>query len=660
MGSTNTLIHRSRRLAARSIRVGRRILTELRTPSDVERLMQVLPVVVSAQSGLADKVVVITGSTQGVGLVVARRFGGLGAKLVINGRRAEAVRDAVALLQKEGLQVKGVVADVATAAGAQALIAGAVESFGTFDILVNNAAIAGPYAAAWDASATDVGETVRVNFTGPILCALEAVRWLTAHNKSGRVVNVSSITTEGEYPKFTHYSTTKAGLEAFTRYIAADLPDAQVVVAALILPSVRTERKVAADWASAELLAPADVVVPAFEYCATGPAHLLHGRTISAARFVAQPIAEAQFAGVASMRQQIQYPELVIHGQITPRDPGQLVLLDRAENQHGTSPKALAAMVESLTKHGPNYYPDERFTALRNALSQEHGLSADYFALGPGSWELISRTVQLFAKPGEEVVSSGPGWFGFNVTCQRHGVVPKLVPFDRGATGNRPSHNLEAMRKAITPRTRLVYLISPSNPEGVTLQHAEVREFLSDLPPDLPVMIDEAYAEYADDAGMVDVPALVRESNNAVIGLRTFSKFYAMAGLRVGYAYARPGLIDLIRRSEQIFTLAHVAEVAAVAALADKEHRFRVFEASRSARQTMQRGLDELGLAHIPSNAPYVFAEAPKDFEGLVKTLAEEGIVIAPYRFEDGRMVMLPVGTTDQCARILDAIRRQR
>jgi histidinol-phosphate aminotransferase len=658
MASTHALLHRGRRLAARSIRVGRRILTELRTPSDVERLLAALPVVAEA-AGLAGKVVVITGATQGVGLVVARRFGSLGARLVINGRRADAVQAAVALLQKEGLQATGVVADAATADGAKALIAGAVAAYGTFDILVNNAAIAGPYAAAWDATTADVDETVRVNFTGPMLCTMEAARWLTAQGKPGRVVNVSSITTEGEYPKFTHYSTTKAGLEAFTRYIAADLPDAQVVVTALILPSVRTERKVAADWASAELLPPADVVVPAFEHCATGPAHLLHGRTISAARFMAQPVAEAQFAGVASLRQQIQYPELMIRGQVTVRDPQHLVLLDRAENQHGTSPKALAAMVESLTTHGPNYYPDERFTALRNALGQEHGLPADYFALGPGSWELISRTVQLFAKPGEEVVSSGPGWFGFNVTCQRHGVSPRLVPFDRGTTGNRPSHNLQAMRAAITSRTRLVYLISPSNPEGVTLQHAEVTEFLADLPPDLPVMIDEAYAEYADDPGMVDVAALVREGWHAVVGLRTFSKFHAMAGLRVGYAYARPGLIDLIRRSEQIFTLAHVAEVAAVAALGDTDHRTRVFAASRTAREDMQRALTEMGLDHIPSHAPYIFAQAPKDFEALVKTLAEDGIIIAPYRFDDGRMVMLPVGSADQNTRILAAISRQ-
>ena len=660
MASTQGLLHRSRRLAARSIRVGRRIVKELRTPSDVERMMQALPTVETAAAGLTSKVVVITGSTQGVGLVVARRFGALGARLVVNGRRPEAVRAAVAKLKQEGLDVTGIVADVSTAEGARKLISGAVEAHGTFDILVNNAAIAGPYAPSWEVAPEALDETVRINFTGPMLCAMEAARWLVEHSKQGRIINVSSIATEGDYPKFTPYSTTKAALEAFTRYAAADLPDAQVIVTALILPSVQTERKFAADWASAELLPPAEALLPAFEHCATGPANQLHGRTLSAARFIAEPEAEAQLAGVASVRRRIEYPELIIHGKTVARDPGKLTLLDRAENQQGTSPKALAAIKDSLATHGPNFYPDERYTALRNALAHEHDLPPDCFAFGPGSWELISRCVQIFAKPGEEIVSSGPGWFGFNLTCQRHGIAQSLVPFDRGATGNRPSHNLDAMRRAITPRTRMVYLISPSNPEGVTLQHAEVQEFLSDLPRDLPVMIDEAYAEFADDPGMVNVAELVREGQRAVIGLRTFSKFHAMAGMRVGYACAQPKLVELIRRSEQIFTLAHVSEVAAVAALGDSDHRRRVFDASRAARQMMQRALTEMEINHIPSHAPYIFAEAPKGFDAMVKSLAEDGIIIAPYRFDDGRMVMLPVGSSDQITKVLDAVRRHR
>jgi len=396
--------------------------------------------------------------------------------------------------------------------------------------------------------------------------------------------------------------------------------------------------------------------VPAFASCATGPAHHLHGRSISAARFTAKPDAEAYLAGVSSTRQQILYPELEIDGSKAARDPQALVLLDRAEHQFGTSPKALQSIAKSLSEHAPSYYPDERFVKLRTALATEHGLEPENFALGPGSWELIARMIQLFAKPGEEVISNGPGWFGFNVTCQRWGATQKLVPLDRGETGNRPSHNLEAISAAVTPRTRLVYLISPSNPEGVTLQHAEVREFLDSLPPELPVMIDEAYAEYADDPDMVDVAALVREGRNAVIGLRTFSKFHALAGLRVGYAMGQPDLVDLLRRSEQIFTLAHVAEVAAVAALEDTEHRSAVFAASVAARDEMQRRLSEMGIWHIPSQSSFIFARAPKDFDSIVAELASDGIIVLPYKFHDGQMIMRPVGRADQNERILRTI----
>lgn len=657
MAFASSVLHRGRRIAAKSIRLGRAVIAELRQPSEVETLMASLPAVASAP-GLAGKVVAITGGTQGVGLVVARAFAARGAKVVVNGRREAAVAGAVEALRQPGVEVAGVTADVATAEGAARIVGEAVAAFGGLDVLINNAAVAGAYAPAWEVPVEDLEETVRINLTGPMLCTREAVRCFRERGVAGRVINVSSVVTEANWPKFTFYGTTKAGLEAMTGFFAADLPHAEVVLTALVLPGVRTERKAAADWASTELLPPAESLVPAFEYVATGPANLLHGRVISAARFIREPTGEAQLAGLASVREEILYPELVVDGATIARDPRHVTLLDRAENQHGTSPRALAAISASLADHAPAFYPDERLGALAGALAEEHGLAPGSFAFGPGSWELISRMVGLFAKPGEQVVSSGPGWFGFNLVCQRHGVAQVLVPFDRGETGNQPSHNLEAMRRAITPRTRLVYLISPSNPEGVTLQHREVQEFLADLPPELPVLIDEAYAEYADDPEMVDVPALVRESGRAVIGLRTFSKFHALAGLRVGYAYAQPPLIDFVRRQAHIFTVSHVAEVAAVAALKDHEHRKLVFERSRAAREEMQRGLAERGIGHIRSEAPYVMAEAPHNFEELADGLARQGIVIARFRFHDGRMVMLPVGTSEQNRRILDAIRR--
>lgn len=660
MSAGRAFYHRGRRVVARAIRLGRSAIREIRTPSPVEALMAALPVVDTAVEGVAGRVVVVTGATRGVGLAVVRRFGALGGRIVVNGRRGGAVERTVATLRKAGIEAAGVTADVSDADGAQALVEGAVAAFGAVDILINNAAVAGPHDPVWDVAPGAVAETVRANLTGPILCTMAAVRWMRGAGRGGRVVNVSSIATQGNYPRMMPYATTKAALEAFTRSVAADLPQGDVVVSAVILPSVQTERKFAADWAATELLPPVESVLPAFEYCATGPAGLLHGRTISAERFMTDPDAEAQVAGPAATRRQITYPALEIGGRRAVRDPGALTLLDRAENQHGVSPAVLAAIAESLTSHPPAFYPDDRFDALRTALAEEHGLAPACFALGPGSWELISRIVQIFAKPGEEVVSNGPGWFGFNLTCQRQGVAQKLVAMDRGATGNRPSHNLREMLAAITPRTRLVYLISPSNPEGVTLHHGELSEFLAALPVHLPVLIDEAYAEFADDPDMADVPRLTRENDRTLIGLRTFSKFHGLAGMRVGYAYAREPVADLIRRSEQIFTLTHVSEVAAVAALKDRGHRDRVFAAATEARRRMSRGLDEIGIAHIGSHAPFIFADAPEGFDKAVAELAGEGIIIAPYRFNGDASVMLPVGSEAQVDRILDVLRRHR
>lgn len=655
MSSSSATVHRVRRIAAKVVRIGRRLAADLTQPTAVEQLMSSLPVVTSAGT-LAEKVVVITGSTQGVGLAVARAFAKRGAIIVINGRRADAVAATLTTLQREGARVSGVVADVSDADGAARLIRDAVASSGRIDVLINNAAIAGAIAPAWKITAAEFDEALRNNLSGPVLCMQEAIRWFRANNRPGRVINVSTIATESTYPNFLCYSTTKTALEVAMRHFAGDLPQADVVVTALVLPSVQTERKFAADWASTELLPPVESVVPAFEHVATAPAGEVHGRVISAARFNESPRAEASLAGISATRKRILYDPLVIAGKPADRDPNKLVLLDRAENQFGTSPKAVEAIRQSLASHPPAFYPDERFSALSQALAAEHRLAPDCFSLGPGSWELISRIVGMFAKPGEEVVSNGPGWFGFNSVCQRNGVKQVLVPFDRGEAGNAASHNLRAVRKAITPRTRLVYLISPSNPEGVVLKNNEFREFLADIPPELPIMIDEAYVEYSSDPDCLDVAALVREGRHSIIGLRTFSKFYALAGLRVGYAFAQPELADLIRRQEHIFTISHVGAVAAIAALGDVEHRTRVRQSALEARRFMQRGLDSIGLKHIPSEAPFIFASATRDFETCTDRLAEKGIVIARYRFHGGEMVLLPVGTEAQNATILDVL----
>lgn len=657
MVHSSAVLHRVRRVAAKSIILGRRVVSELTQKSPVEKLMGQLPQVETA-ANLAGKVVVITGSTRGIGFAVAKAFAGRGARIVINGRRSAAVDEAVEQLTKENRSVAGVVADISTAEGAARLVAETVEKYEGLDILINNAFILGPLTEAWKLPISDFQAAVRTNLTGPVLCMQEAVRWLLAQGRGGRIINVSTGATETTVPKFMAYSVTKAALEVATRHFAADLPDAQVVITGIILPGVQTEWKRAADWASTELQPPVESIIPAFEHAATAPAGVLHGRIFSAARFNENAAGEGRLAGLPSVRRRILYPELSVGGRTVERDPRSFALLDRAENQHGTSPRALDAIGKSLTEHPPAFYPDERLTALTQALADEHGLKPENFAAGPGSWELINRIVAMLVKPAEEVVSNSPGWFGFNAVCQRQGVNQIRVPFNLGENSHRPSHSLDRIRRVITPRTRLVYLISPSNPEGVTLQNDEVQEFLADIPPELPIIIDEAYVEFASDPDMVDVQALVREGQRTIIGLRTFSKFYALGGMRVGYAYAPADVAALLRDQEFIFQVSHVAMVAAVAALSDRDHRQRVLAAFRRAKEQMDRGLTEIGIPFIRGEAPYVLAKSPRHFDSFIEALVGRGIVVPPYHFYGDQMVMLPIGTQAQNETILETLRQ--
>lgn len=651
-------IHRSRRIAAKVYLKGKSVLEHLSRPSEIEKVLAKLPQPAGAQS-IAGRVVVITGGTQGVGLVLARHFAKAGAVVVINGRRREGLDQALATLSGEGLRVHGVLADVATDEGARALIRDAVAAAGGLDVIVNNAAVGGAYGVkAWEGGTDDFAETLRCNVVGPFAVSSAAIRWFREAGRPGRIINVSTIATERVYPGILPYTVSKVALESMNRQLAADIPEGDIVVTAITLPSVQTERKFGHDWAATELLPPADIVLPAFEHAATAPGHLLHGRVISASRYMRDAYAEGAVAGPISAMQPILYPPLMLDGAEIARDPGKLVVLDRAENQYGAAPAVKAALEQSLATRSPAFYPDDRYRALKGALSAEFNLPAESFAIGPGSWELINRIVELYAKPGEEVVSSNPGWFGFNLVCGRRGVKQTCVPFDLGGDNRPPSHNIPGYISAIGPLTRLVYIISPSNPEGVPLPHEELRALLAGIPKDMPVLFDEAYAEFGDPGEGADAAALIREGHTNLIGLRTFSKFHALAGLRIGYAYAHPDRADLIRRLEHIFSVAHVAEVAAVAALGDTAHREALHARARAERQRVFAALRQAGLAPLPSAAPYILIRKPAKFELFAEAALREGIVIAPYSFHQDNYAMYPVGAPEQNDRLLAILTR--
>lgn len=654
-------LHRLRTFAAKVTLVSRRVWQHFGSPDFVEVTVRNLPPVETSRE-LASKVVLVTGASQGVGLVLARTLREAKARVVLMGRHADPLERAARGFAADGPEPFVVVGDVSKASTADDVMAQVAEAVGPVDVLINNAGVGGPWGVPfWEADPVEFANAVDVNLTGAFLMARAAAKAAVARSRPLRIVNVSSIATETPGKGMAAYNGSKAGLESLTRAMAADGDAAGITVVTVSLHSVQTERKAAHDWASNALLPPASVVVPAFFHAITAPAAQVQGRVIASWRFLADAQAEAALAGPKSQLRPIAYPAFVHRGEEVARDPLRFSINDRAENPYGPHPRVLEAISDSLQSAPLSHYPEERHGRLFAALTELHGLDQDCFAVGPGSWEVLSRLVPLFAKPGETVVSHDPGWFGFNLVCQRSGVVQSRGRFALGENSGLPSQNLEDLLQRITPQTRLVYLIHPSNPEGVPLWQEEMDAFLDALPKSLPVIVDEAYIEYATVAGLFDTVAAVRTRANPIIGLRTFSKFHALAGARIGYAYARPALAKMIRNTENIFSVSSIAEAAAVAALGDEEHSSDRRKRFAEERDRLFDGLAKRNLAPVPSQAPFIMALRPDKADSFFDALEDSGIYLARYAFHGDRYMMFPVGlpkTTDAILGQLDRLVR--
>lgn len=654
-------LHRFKTFAAKVTMVSRRVFSRVRshfsTPDAVEQQMARLPLIQSADD-LAGKVVLITGASQGVGLVLARAFADKGAFVALVGRRKEPLDAAAKAIGDD--KARAFAGDVSTPGTADRLVAEIAAAYGPVDILINNAGVGGPWGKPfWEVSEEDYAETIRINLDGAFQMGRAVAAAAVSAQRPCRIINVTSVATEMSVPGIAAYSSSKAGLEDLTRAMASDAAGGGVVAVTVSLHSVQTERKAAHDWASNALLPPTAVVVPAFLHAATAPAGQVQGRSIAAWRFADEAAAEALLAGPVAAIKPIAYPPFMHRGAEVARDPLRFSINDRAENPYGPSDLVAEAVQKALRAAPLSHYPEERHETLTAALAAHHDLPADSFAIGNGSWEVLARLVSIFAKRGEEVVSHSPGWFGFNMVCARAGVQQVTSPFTlTGPDG--PSHNLDALLERITPRTRLVYLIHPSNPEGVPLRQSEMEAFLAKIPDHLPVIVDEAYIDYATGEALFDTVAAVRNSGKNIIGLRTFSKFHALAGARVGYAYARPELADLIRRSEHIFAVSSLSEAAAVAALKDTARNTRLRGVFDAERARVTEGLAARGLDPLPSEAPYVLAKRPEGIEAAMDALEDQGIYIARYAFHGDQYMMFPVGkpaTTDAIFKALDRVK---
>ena len=293
-----------------------------------------------------------------------------------------------------------------------------------------------------------------------------------------------------------------------------------------------------------------------------------------------------------------------------------IVKLASNENPLGMSPKAKLALekaVGSLER-----YPDD--FELKSALASHCGVGMERIVLGNGSNDLLDILARVFLAPGRSAVYAQYAFAVYPLATISAGGEPIAVP------ALNFGHDLDAMRAAIRPDTRLVWMANPNNPTGTFQPGERILAFLRKVPRRVVVVLDEAYTEYLDPSQRYDAIGWVREFPNLVVS-RTFSKAYGLAGLRIGVAVAQPPLTDLLNRVRQPFNVNLPAQAAAIAALADSAFLERSRQVNRDGMEQLQAGFDALGLRYLPSHGNFILVEVG-DADRINEALLKKGIIV--------------------------------
>ena len=329
-----------------------------------------------------------------------------------------------------------------------------------------------------------------------------------------------------------------------------------------------------------------------------------------------------------------------------------VVKLASNEGPFGPFPEAREAIERSIGEL--NRYPDGGAYRLRAALAERFDLRFEEVAVGAGSDGLVDCLCQAALDPGDEIVCGWPSFPSYVIDARKVGAVPKTVPLREGR------YDLDALLEAIGPRTKIAYLCLPNNPTGTTNTRAELDEWFDRVPDRVVTVLDQAYAEYIDDPDYPDgVEGYLKQGRRTVV-LRTFSKIYGLAGLRVGYALAPAPLVTAIGKVRRAFDITTPAQEAALASLdspGELERRRRENAAGRAELEAIlrERGLDPVG----PAVANFLFVEIAEDSRPFFEQLLREGVIVRPtHGFGAPVAVRVTVGTHEEHELLAEALTR--
>lgn len=316
------------------------------------------------------------------------------------------------------------------------------------------------------------------------------------------------------------------------------------------------------------------------------------------------------------------------------------------ENPLGPSPRAVEAARRAVTE--VNRYPDAAAYALREKLAAFHGVQMSEIVQGNGSNELLDLFVRTYTTAADHVVFATPAFVVYRLSCLAHGTPFTEVPLKDDA------HDLPALARAVRPETRILFVANPNNPSGTHVGKAALSTLLREVPPEVIVIVDEAYIQYADAPDFPDSLEL-RDLRERLVVLRTFSKIYGLASLRVGYAIGPAQIIDYVNRVRPPFNVSGVGQAAAIAALDDHEHVEKSRRMNAEERARVTRELGALDVRVVPSQANFVWVDVKRPNRDVYDALLRKGVIVRPVG--GPTFLRITIGTPAENDRMLASMR---
>lgn len=320
------------------------------------------------------------------------------------------------------------------------------------------------------------------------------------------------------------------------------------------------------------------------------------------------------------------------------------------ENPLGSSPKAIEAVEKNV--RNMHLYPDANCFNLKTRLAAVTGIAADGILIGNGSDELLMLLAATLLNRGDQIIFAQPSFSEYEFTAKIMGgecIEVPLIDF---------THDLDSLSAAITDRTKIVYICNPNNPTGTIVGAAAIERFMEKVPDDVLVVFDEAYGEYVESPDFASGLQYVQAGRNAMV-LRTFSKIYGLAALRVGYALTLPEIAQVVEMITEPFNVNMLAQVAALAAIDDTHHVQSSRDANSAGKKYLYNELEKMGVYYVPTEANFIFLDTGKNSQEVFKAMLQMGIIIRTGDiFGHPNFIRVTIGTQVENERFIKALQQ--